>query len=153
MFNKRKISIAAFTAAITLALAVASANAAPAPNSMGDMGGRPLTAVLSGASEVPPNASTATGSASVWLNPGQSRVCYAVTVEGLTGTLSGAHIHIGAAGVNGPVKVPLAIPDLAGCADVDPELIKAIRQNPGNYYINVHTSAFPGGEIRGQLTK
>jgi hypothetical protein len=67
-----------------------------------------------------------------------------------------AHIHVGAAGVAGPVVVPLAPPTgtSSGCVTgVSPELIKAITQNPQNYYVNVHNAEFPAGALRGQLSK
>jgi len=55
------------------------------------------------------------------------------------------------------VLVPLAPPDASGtssgCVSVDPDLIKAIRQNPENYYVNVHTTDYPGGALRGQPAK
>ena len=67
-------------------------------------------------------------------------------------TLVAAHIHIGAAGVAGGVAVPLS--PTSGCVDgVDKDLIKDIRQNPGNYYVNVHNADFPPGAVRGQLSK
>jgi CHRD domain len=61
-----------------------------------------------------------------------------------------AHIHVGSAGVAGPVVVPLD-PIPGGCVKVDKNLIAAIKENPSNYYLNVHTGPFPAGAIRGQL--
>ncbi len=65
--------------------------------------------------------------------------------------------HVGPAGVNGPVVVPLAPPSegtVNACTTgVDPQLIKSIIQNPQDYYVNVHNSDFPAGAIRGQLGK
>jgi hypothetical protein len=105
----------------------------------------------------------------VTLNPGQSEVCWEVTVAGLTAPVFAAHIHKGAAGVNGPIVVPFfgfATPSHAtsfsGCTEnVDRALIEAIQDNPGGYYVNVHTSCagqpascgppWPGGAVRGQL--
>jgi hypothetical protein len=58
---------------------------------------------------------------------------------------------------SGPIVVPLAAPDAtgvsSGCVSADPELIKAIRQNPEAYYVNVHNADFPAGALRGQLSK
>ena len=59
-------------------------------------------------------------------------------------------------GVNGGVVVNLGVTsaDYSACIDgVDGDLIKDIRQNPHHYYINIHTTAIPSGEIRGQLRK
>jgi len=65
-----------------------------------------------------------------------------------------AHIHSAPAGVNGPIVVPL-VPPTSGsssdCASVDRDLVLAILQHPENYYVNVHTTEYPGGAIRGQL--
>ncbi len=90
------------------------------------------------------------------LNQGQGEVCVEITSRGLTGPVVAGHIHAGSAGVNGPVVVNLGV-NSAGfnsCIDgVDRNLIKAIRKQPGNYYVNIHTSTVPSGEIRGQLSK
>lgn len=66
-----------------------------------------------------------------------------------------AHIHEGAAGVPGPVVVQLAGPDSSGyskgCLPTTPAQAAAIVADPAGYYVNVHTTDFPAGAIRGQL--
>ena len=119
-------------------------------------GGRPLSTHLTGAAEVPgPGDENGTGSASITLNPGQGQVCFELAVSGIE-RATAAHIHRGAVGVAGPVVVTLTAPQNGsskGCVDVDRELVKAIIQNPGDYYINVHNDPHPAGAIRGQLGK
>jgi hypothetical protein len=125
-------------------------------------GGRPLTADLNGASEVPaPGDPDGSGTMSLTLNQGQGEICWDLDVEGIADPTR-AHIHSGPAGSNGGVVVfffDLVIPDpipvaFDGCVDgVDKDLIKDIRQNPENYYINVHNDEYPAGAIRGQLSK
>lgn len=121
-------------------------------------GGRPLTANLSSANEVqtPPVSSGASGTARIELNQGQETICWEITGTGLTGTPQAAHIHTGAAGQNGGVVVLFfgsATPlPASGCTSVSADLIKEIRQSPELFYVNVHTQAFPNGEMRGQLT-
>ncbi len=127
----------------------------PSPVSADDAG-RPLAVDLSSANEVPPSGTTGSGSADVTLNQGQGRVCIDLTAQGLAGTVLAGHIHSGPAGVNGGVVVNLGVnsADFQACIDgVDKDLIKDLRQNPQNYYVNIHTSAVPSGEIRGQLSK
>jgi hypothetical protein len=116
-------------------------------------GGRPLTATLSGANEVPPADPDGFGFAEVTLNQGQGEVCFHITAENIDLPIVADHIHRGAAGVNGPVVVNFNA-QFDGCTTgVDPELIKEIRQNPENFYVNLHNAPFPGGVIRGQLSK
>jgi hypothetical protein len=119
-------------------------------------GGRPLSASLAGANEVPPADPDGTGTVRITLNQGQGQVCWSIHVENITLPASAAHIHSAPAGVNGSIVVPLGAPDSngdsAGCVSgVDKSLIKAIRQNPSQYYVNVHNADFPGGAVRGQL--
>ncbi|MBF0552163.1 MAG: CHRD domain-containing protein [Deltaproteobacteria bacterium] len=75
-----------------------------------------------------------------------------VTITGLT-NVTGAHIHSGAVGVNGPIIVPLVIDGQsitvpAGAGLTDSQFNSFMN---GGLYLNVHTSAFPDGEIRGQI--
>jgi hypothetical protein len=119
-------------------------------------GGRPLYATLTGAAEVPgPGDPDGSGAAKLRLNQGQGTICYEIKVTGIS-TPTAAHIHAAIAGVSGPVVVGLSAPvngTAIGCASASKDLIKAIRQYPGNYYVNVHTADYPAGALRGQLSK
>lgn len=141
-------------AGVVLAATMTLAAASPASAH----GGRPLDATLLGTNEVPP-ASTGdpngSGFAHLTLNQGQGEICFDISVQNIS-TITLAHIHAAPAGVNGPVVVNFnpAANGLSNCVyNIDPDLIKAIRQNPENYYVNVHTTEFPGGAVRGQLSK
>jgi len=123
--------------------------------------GRPLSTPLSGAEEVDPVTGAlgagdpdASGFARITLNQGEGEICIEATVSN-TSPLILAHIHKAPAGANGGVVVnftPLiAGSTVSGCVDVDPDLVKAIRKDPQAYYINVHTTEFTGGAVRGQL--
>ena len=119
-------------------------------------GGRPLSASLSGAAEVPgPGDPDGSGKAEVVINQGQREVCFNITVANIAPAVA-AHIHVGTADVAGPVVVSLTPPTSSsskGCVSVDRDLLKAIRNNPSGYYINVQTPDFPPGAVRGQLSK
>jgi CHRD domain len=124
--------------------------------------GRPFATTLTGTAEVPgPGDPDASGSAAIVLNQGSGTVCFDVRWENVDGTVFASHIHVAPAGVAGPVVVTLftgtfgGTGAVSGCATgVDRGLIKAIRQDPSAYYVNVHsTPDFPGGAIRGQLGK
>lgn len=140
--------LGSFAAAIVLTLVLATGALA---------GGRPLSASLSGANEAPgPGDPDGTGTARITLNQGQGRVCWSISVEDITLPATAAHIHVAPAGDPGPVVVTLGAPDATGvstgCVEgVDRALIKAIRKNPSEYYVNVHTTDFPAGAVRGQL--
>lgn len=106
---------------------------------------------LSGSEEVPPVQSAGKGSGTITVNDDKT-VSGSVTTTGIKGTM--AHIHEGAAGKNGGVAVPLekksdnewAVPAGAKLTDAQFKAYKA-----GDLYVNVHTDANKGGEIRGQL--
>ena len=82
--------------------------------------------------------------------------CYTLEIEGLTAPTVAAHVHVAPRKVAGPIVVPLVVPNEAtfeteGCTTADPALLAAIAENPRDYYVNVHTPTYPGGEVRGQL--
>jgi hypothetical protein len=109
------------------------------------------SAALSGANEVPPVSTTATGGAQFILDPAGTTLRYEAVFTGLTATAS--HIHSGAVGINGPVLYPLTL--TAGGAKGTQAVTAGdvINLNAGDFYINAHTAANPGGEIRGQITR
>ena len=126
-------------------------------------GGRKFTTTLSGAQEcsnaTPPVCGIGdpdgTGTATVTLNPGQNRVCWEITVSNVAAPTRG-HIHNAPAGTNGGIVVDFfnSTPaPLTGCVDDERATIIDIIQNPQNYYVNIHNADFPGGAIRGQLSK
>lgn len=109
-------------------------------------------AAMTGAQEVPANASAASGSGRLVVDPATRGLSGAITLTGITATM--AHIHTGAVGVNGPVIVPLT--DSGGGVWSVPvgtvftaDQLKAYKQ--GGLYFNAHSVAFAGGEIRGQI--
>lgn len=117
-------------------------------------GGRPLTTSLSGAEEIPgPGDPDGTGFAGITVNPGLGQVCFWLEVTGIDAAVA-AHIHVGNAGVAGPVVRGLTAPasgSSSGCVEVSRELAKALVQDPSHYYVNVHNPAYPAGALRGQL--
>jgi hypothetical protein len=119
---------------------------------------RVLTANLTGAAEVPgPGDPDGSGIAKIRLFPDSNLVCFSIRAEDITLPALAAHIHVGGADVAGPIVVTLAPPDASGsvkgCATADEALIRAIYNDPSAYYVNVHTTDYPGGAIRGQLSK
>ena len=128
----------------SLALALAAGCA-----SMGGGGGIAIN--LSGSQEVPPATTQAAGSGTITVGEDKS-VSGSVTTTGVVGLA--AHIHVGSAGKNGPVIIPLtkaadnvwSVPAGAKLTDAQYESYKA-----GDLYVNVHSAAYKGGEIRAQI--
>jgi len=111
-----------------------------------------LQADLLGANEVPPADPNGVGEVHVFAaDSSPNTLCWVLFVDRIA-TPTDAHIHRGAAGVVGPVRVPFTAPsdgDSAGC--VQTRLAPRILANPQNWYVNVHNRRFPSGAIRGQL--
>lgn len=112
---------------------------------------------LNGASEVPPNASTARGYGRVVLNDAETQITASLYWEGLGSNTSDAHIHgPAAAGANAGVIFGMTPPggSTGGSAEnrvfaVTPQQVADLKA--GLWYFNIHSASFPGGEIRGQL--
>lgn len=114
-------------------------------------------AFLTGLGETPPNASPATGTGTVVLNAAQTQITVDLSFSGLTAPATAGHIHgPGGAGTNAAVIFPFSGVPAATSGSI-PEQTFAITPTQVSYlfsgylYMNVHTSTFPGGEIRGQL--
>lgn len=109
-----------------------------------------FNATLNGAKEVPSNNSTATGTAVLYYNKTTKVMSLTVTYSGLT--VTDAHIHIGAVTVDGPIVFPLTA-STSPITYTSPALTAAQQADllANLYYVNLHSTAFPGGEIRGQL--
>lgn len=106
---------------------------------------------LSARNEVPPNGSAGQGRATVTLNRASKVLTWSVAYDGLTGPVTGAHIHAGAEGTNGPVVVPFTVTPspITGSATLTDVQVQQLSQ--GLWYVNLHTPSNPGGEVRGQL--
>jgi hypothetical protein len=132
-------------------------------------------AFLAGAQEVPGTDTSASGDISVRFNRSLSRVTVDLKISRLLGGFAAAHFHCNRPGANGPVAFGLVNPgplsfdgrrirgtltnaDFTGadCADVVGRPVNniaalAFAMRDGLIYVNVHTSTFPGGDIRGQM--
>lgn len=111
---------------------------------------------LRGSAEVPANSSTATGSAHAKLDSNGTTLRVQIRYSGLSSGVTGAHVHTGAADVNGPVLVDLepALGRTAGgvtnlVTEISGDAARQLRD--GGLYVNVHTTRYPDGEIRGQF--
>jgi hypothetical protein len=87
------------------------------------------------------------------IKPRHHQVCYQLILKGIKSPTK-LHLHKGAIGVNGDLALELNPPAgrvSRGCVSAAPDLIRDLRQNPANYYVNVHSTQFPKGAVRGQL--
>ena len=111
-------------------------------------------AQLTGAQEVPPVNSPGRGDAQVTYDKASKQLRWTVNYGGLSSNPTAAHFHTAAMGANGPVAINIApsgppqspITGMATLTDAQAQALTA-----GQMYINVHTPANPGGEIRGQV--
>ena len=109
-------------------------------------------ATLSGAAEVPPTNSAGTGTLVATLNKGSSVLNWRLNFSGLTGPAVAAHFPgpaLPGANAGVVVPIPLAMTPAEGQATLTPAQVADLTA--GKWYVNVHTAAHPGGEIRGQV--
>jgi hypothetical protein len=114
-----------------------------------------MKAMLDGKSEVPPNASAGTGAADITYDPATKKLSWKLTYSGLSGPATAAHFH-GPADSGKNAGVAVAIPNATSSpAEGSATLTdaQAADLEAGKYYVNIHTAANPGGEIRGQVMK
>jgi hypothetical protein len=133
-------------AAPLIGLGLVTAQAAPTAAT-------PYHATLSASEEVPtPGPAGGTGTAKVTIDMATNQLCYDLSWSSQVGSPSASHIHRGPKGLSGPIVVPLnEPPSPKACVTVAAPVLQGIASNPGGYYVNIHTNAYPNGAVRGQL--
>ena len=124
-------------------------------------GGRPLsTDMTQEVTTTPPwvGDPDGSGTALITLNHGEGEVCWDLSASNIMLPATASHIHAARPGVRGDIVIFLSPPDAMGVAvgcrsGVDRRLIRDILNNPEAYYVNVHTTDFLPGAIRGQLPR
>jgi hypothetical protein len=149
--NRRITPVAVLAAALA-----AGPLAAPADAHLPRHPNNNLAAFMSGRQEVPANSGdqNASGVALFDLKPWTGRLCYVIWVKNVDGTVNAAHIHYGAVGSDGPHVVDLVPPvhgASIGCTWVGRRLAWRLWWDPSHYYVNVHSTEYPDGALRGQL--
>jgi hypothetical protein len=114
-----------------------------------------MKAMLDGKSENPPNTSAGKGEADIDYDAATKKLSWKLTYSGLTGPATAAHFH-GPAEAGKNAGVAVAIPNATSSPTEGSATLtdaQAADLMAGKYYVNIHTTANPGGEIRGQVTK
>ena len=146
------LRVALLAAPIALAACGMTPKADPMP--MGSAGSVGFSATLSGSAEVPANTSAATGRLDATFDKAKNTLRWTVSYSGLSGPATMAHFHGPAlANANAGVVVPFpnALSPASGETMLTPTQIDDLMA--GKWYANVHTATYPGGEIRGQVTR
>lgn len=156
--NRKKVLAIALAAACLGAVAGAVVNATGAATLPCCKGG-PLYGVLNGQNEIKDGKKRAgdpDGKGAVSAIYDEGKLCYGLTVKNI-GNPTGAHIHRGVRGRNGPIVVELKEPSAgdpgasSGCVDISQNLARTILKTPRKFYWNVHTTDYPDGAVRGQV--
>jgi len=144
--SKIRLLAAAGLLAVTAACAPVQPTEPQAPRTV------QLNVVLNGANEVPPTTSVATGTGTVTLDRVTKQMTWSVDYAGLSGPVQAAHFHgPGLPGTNADVLIPMTVsfPPMVGAVLINEAMEADLLA--GKLYINLHTPAFPNGEIRGQV--
>jgi hypothetical protein len=116
-----------------------------------------FTAAMTGWNELPHGSGDRNGSGSaVFTLKPDNQLCYVLSTRDLRGQINAAHIHLGNNTKEGPVFVKLTAPTagwVRTCQQVTTRVASALNEEPTNFYVNVHTTRFPDGAIRGQLQR
>jgi len=118
--------------------------------------GTAFNVFMTGEAESPAGEPAGTGIATIRARRNQGQVCFQMQVQAITLPSVGAHIHAGAEGSSGDIVVQLRAPNgqgtAAGCVAASRAVVNRILSNPAGFYVNVHSTEFPAGAVRGQLT-
>ena len=142
-------------AVAALAGSVALAGCATLEEEVVDATSDTYKAVLTGANEVGGGDPDGYGRAEISISDAFNQVCYELKdVRGID-PITAAHVHFGRAGTNGPPVFTLTKSNEGrwqGCKDGKEWTENRLQGNPAEFYVNVHTAAYPNGAIRGQLS-
>ena len=154
-FLARRWSSAGVLCTALAMIAIATPVAAQKPRSSERETARVLAARLSGSNQaLTPGDPKARGVALIRIYYTARRLCWRITVRDLAGATA-AHLHKGEVGQAGPPMLTLSVPEngepAQGCIAVERAILRDMLLNPGSYHVNVHSSRYPTGAVRGQL--
>ncbi len=111
-----------------------------------------FTVSMNGKQETPKGDPNGKGSAKLTLEPSKGKLCFKLSWSGIDKPTA-SHIHSGKRGVAGPVVIPIfgGTAKHSGCVPASKSLLEKIIAKPSGYYVNIHTTKYPGGALRGQL--
>lgn len=146
----RRARVSALILSALLVVSVAVSSVAPA-----SAGRKPSGLRLTGAAVVPgPGDPDASGTFK--LSNGRGELCFLVSLQNQAGLINRIVIRRGAVGVSGPEVIrlspsPIGIHGLQGCVPISRELQREIGRSPQDFYLEIETTAYPNGAVRGQL--
>lgn len=144
MIRRSRVQLGLLALAATVAIAAGIAQATQYS----------LSALATGGQEVPSNPSPGTATALFTYDDVTNTIAWDITYSGLVGNPTASHIHLGGPGVNGGVIIPFQTPSAGHYVGTlvisDLNETRLLTQDT---YFNLHTSVYPGGELRGQLSQ
>ena len=146
---------------LVAALSVTACGSSSSSSSRGSAASRPKRLAgpiyhvkLTGKAETPRGAPHGAGNAVIALHDHAREVCWRFSrLHGFSGATF-SHVHHAPPGESGPIVVPLSTVGKLhhrGCVHVSASVLGAIAKDPHAYYVNIHSTAYPGGAVRGQL--